>query len=461
MKTYQFPQQFFFGVGDADLQVMGEQYTRNEEQAEETMWHAYARTSPRVYNNHTPDEGVDRYHLWKNDVALMQKLGIQNYRTSISMARILHKDQTINSAAVTWYKNYFKALRKAGIHIYATLYHWELPQYLNEQGGWVNSATIPYLVRHAKAVTENLGEYIDEYFLVNEPRCASLVSYYYGEHAPGEKNLAHALQAAHNLMLAQGLMFQELKAIDTSMKLSAVINVGARYAIDATDKNIQAAKRVDQFKNKWFLDPLYLGRYPEELVAYFGKKMPMVTKGDMEIIKIGDKLHTLGLNYYRGDLVTFDPKDELHVKTMINDKGLKTDLGWGIYIPPHYQEGLYDILQQVYFSYKDHGLKQIYITENGIALKTPWDGKARVINDDRRIFFLQKHIEQIYKALLLGIPVKGYFTWTLMDNFEWAQGYRPESCFGLIHVDRKTMKRIWKKSAYWYKKLIKTHSLSA
>lgn len=447
-----FPKSFAFGIGDSDLQVIGEDNTKKYEDSPQTTWDYFARNSGKCFQNQTPGEGIDRYHLWKEDIEIMKELGIHSYRTSVSMARTLKTNGDVNLKAVEWYRNYFREIRKNKIKIFATLYHWELPQYLLEQGGWTNKKTIDLYLKHVKIVIQELGEFIEEYFLLNEPRCTSLVAYYVGAHAPGEQNLEKALLVAHNNLLAQGLAQKEIHAIDKNIKLSSAINAGARYPETLSEKDVEAAKIADGHKNLWFLDPIFLGKYPDFMVKLYGNKMPKVSKDEMEILKIGDKMHSLGVNYYRGDIVKQDPTNELGFKTLLRKDGQISDLGWGIYVPPHYSEGLYDILSQIYFSYKTHGLKRIYITENGIALKTQADTK--------RIEFMQNHLYQIYKAMERGIPIEAYFHWTLMDNYEWAEGYRPESSFGLVHVNRNSMKRKPKKSFNWYKEIIKTGSLS-
>ncbi len=455
-----FPNKFKFGVADADLQVIGEKNTRQYEDSEPTMWNDFARTSGKCYQDETPDIGIDRYHKWQDDIEIMKKIGIKHYRTSVSMSRLLTRNGDVNTKAVQWYKKYFRSLSQAGIKIYVTLYHWELPQYLNEKGGWKNRATINALLNHSQCVAENLGEFIEEYFILNEPRCSSLVSFYLGAHPPGETNLKSALLAAHNLLFAQGVIANSLISKYPNIKLSTAINVGPRYPASLDAKDIDAAKFVDGQKNLWFLDPIFLGKYPEYVVDIYGKNMPEVSREDMEIIKIGNKLHSLGLNYYRGDTVKYNSKKDFNVEIITNKKGVFNGLGWPVYMKPHYPEGFYDILSQVYFSYKDYGLKRIYITENGMAEESSWDGKSKIVKDEKRVFYLQEHLRQMHEALHRGIPIEAYFAWTLMDNYEWAEGYKPNSAFGLIYIDRKTQKRIWKESAHWYSNLIKSEKLN-
>ncbi|MBI3485471.1 family 1 glycosylhydrolase [Candidatus Daviesbacteria bacterium] len=458
--SLKFPKSFKFGVADADLQVVGEGFTRKFEDSEVSSWDYFAKHSGVVYQNQPPGAGSDRYNKWPEDVELMKKMGVKHYRTSVSMCRTLKKDSTINEKAIAWYKNFFQALNQAGIKVYITLYHWELPHHLAKEGGWKVRKTVDYFVRHAEITHKYLDPYIEEYFILNEPWCSSILGYYYGANAPGERNLKNALLVAHNLLLAQGLVYKKLIAKNPKLKIGTVFNTEPSYADTEDEKDILAAKYADGFFNRWFMDPLFIGEYPEDMLKLYGENVPKFTKEEMGIIKIGDKLHTFGVNYYRGNTVRYDAKSDLKFAGYITKKGcLRNDLDWDIYVPPFFQEGLYDVLSQIYYSYKQFGLKKMYITENGMAQNTPWDGKSSVVNDDRRVYYLREHIRQIHKALTRGIPIEGYFEWTLMDNYEWARGYVPKGCFGIIHVDRKTMKRVWKKSAHWYKQLVDTHIL--
>jgi beta-glucosidase len=219
---------------------------------------------------------------------------------------------------------------------------------------------------------------------------------------------------------------------------------------------MEAARINDGYYNAWFLDATYLGRYPEEMVQLYGEDaLPSGYERDMDVIKIGDRLYAQGVNYYRGALYRA-AGGELKSEEVILEGGPTNGLDWPIFRPPDYPEALYDLLLQIYFGYRSFGLKRLYMTENGMALDTPWDGKADVIDDEPRVQYLREHLEQVHKALLHGIPVEAYFVWTLMDNFEWAEGYEPGSCFGLIHVDRATMRRVWKKSALWYGEVAQT-----
>lgn len=455
-----FPSDFKFGVADADLQVIGEAKARAAEKSEETMWSHFARTSGRCFEDTEPSIGVDRYSMWDRDAELIRELGVRNYRTSVSMSRLLTKSGDINAKAVQWYENYFKALRKSGIAIYATLYHWELPQHLSAQGGWKSRAMVDWLAKHAQAVFETLGEYIEEYFILNEPWCSAMLGYHRGIHAPGEISLASALLAAHNLLLAQGAAFEKLKSLDRGLKVSTVLNLTPCYAASASEQDERAVQYADAYFNTWFLEPIFNGRYPEEAREIFASRMPHYGKADMALINIGSGLNALGVNYYRGELVRYDERSETRFTSAAREGELKSDLNWPIYVPPVHREGLYDILQQVWFAYRKSGLKRLYITENGMAQATT-DVTKNPIQDSRRIDYLRAHVEQTAAAIHRGVPVKAYFAWTLMDNYEWQEGHRPESCFGLVYVDRKSMKRTRKESAVWFSNLIKTGSIAS
>lgn len=453
IEKLQFPKDFDFGVADADLQVIGEKFTREFEDSQETMWHKFAVD----HKLDTTAQGVDRYQQWQEDIVLMQKLGIKHYRTSISMARILKKDGSVNKKAIQWYTNYFRALKVAGITVYATLYHWELPHFLMEQGGFTNKKTIDWMVKHTEAVYEHLGEFIEEYFLLNEPWTTIIIGHYWGAMPPGENSLSKALLAAHNLSLAQGLMYQSLAK--HKVKISTVYNVIGYYANSLDALDVLAAKTAYGSVNSWFLDPVFKGEYPEDMLEIYGTAVPNYTSEDMKIIKIGDKLTALGLNYYFSETVRFDKNKELKFSPLLKKGGSTNGLKWPISIPPIYTDGFYDILQQIYFSYKNYGLKKLYIAENGYAGDKAWDGKSKTIDDASRICYYQQHLRQVHQAMAAGIPIEKYFLWTLMDNYEWAQGYKPNAAFGIVHVDRKTMKRILKNSALWYKDVLKTNTV--
>ncbi|MDQ6695634.1 MAG: family 1 glycosylhydrolase, partial [Chloroflexota bacterium] len=399
-KELSFPPQFRFGVADADLQVIGEDYTLAEEGSEPTMWQHF--TQERRLS--TPGTGVDRYHRWREDLEQMRRLGIRDYRTSISMSRTLRQDGSINEKSMEWYKRYFAALKENGIAVYATLYHWELPQYLNTQGGWTGNAAVTALQRHAEVVAERLGEYIDEYFILNEPWCSSLLSYYEGRHAPGKQhedereNLRAGLLAAHNLLLAQAKAFMAIKERTPEAKVGTVLNFEPSYAASLAPEDVQAAQYHDGYYNAWFIDPIYRGHYPEWMLELYKGLMPVGYEKDMESIKIGAKFHALGVNYYRGSIYRA-AEGLLRSEQVLVEGGPTNGLGWPVFEAPYYPEGLYDLLQQIYYGYRAFGLERMYISENGTALNTPWDGNSSLVDDEPRVHYYKEHLRQLHKAL--------------------------------------------------------------
>ncbi len=447
------------GVGDSDLQVIGERYTLDEEKSEETMWRFFAKTSNKVYKNTTPDEGIDRYHKWQQDIKRLKYLGIRHYRTSISMARTMDRQGRPNKKALDWYIRYFKALKAGGINVYATLYHWELPQYLSAQGGWTNRKTAEVFARHVEIAVEYLSPFVEEFFILNEPWASSMLSYHKGLHAPGEKNLSRSILAAHHLLLGQAMAYEKLRELSSEIKISTVYNVIPAYPHTNTPTDIAAAKLADGYVNRWFLDPLFFGAYPKDMVEMYGDAMPDVPDEDMARIKIGGKLNALGINYYFGDSITADPSAELGYKQVLRKGADSFGIGWPVTIPPVYPSGLFDALEQTYNRYKHAGLKRLYVAENGFAENSPWDGKNDVISDPKRISYFKKHIAQTIDAINAGIPVEKYFAWTMIDNYEWGFGYKPDASFGFFGVDRKTMRRLPKQSALWYRNLNKTRIL--
>lgn len=440
------------GVGDSDLQVIGEEHTRAGENSCLTMWNHYARHSGLCFNDETPDRGIDRYNRWKEDAELLAFLSLRLYRTSISMARVLTEDGKPNLSAIKWYRKYFSQLRSHGITVCATLYHWELPYYAFKMGGWKNRAVVDLFLRHVAVVIEHLADLVDEFFVLNEPWCSAHNSYHAGVHAPGERDLRSALVAAHHLLLAQGRAVRLLRKSLREHRIGTVVNVEPAYAASNSRQDQVAARFADEYMNQWFLEPLFEGRYPERLQRLFGDKMPPFYAEDLEEIRVGGELDMLGLNYYLGKTVRFNEYSDVNFTTIRKLGEQTSSLGWPIYTPPIYPPGLQDVLHQVYTRYSSSGLRELYVTENGIALGGP--DFPDELDDQPRIEFLRQHIRQAERARQEGVPLTGFFVWTLIDNYEWAEGYRPQSRFGMIAVDRVSLERRPKKSAFWLKELL-------
>lgn len=453
-----FPNDFFFGIADADLQVIGEASTLQEEQSEPSLWTHFGKNSGKVVGNETPLIGVDKYHRWKEDVELMKQLGVKHYRMSFSMCRTMHRDGSVNEKAIAWYRQYLTALKNAGITVYGTIFHWELPLWMHEKGGWKNREVTDALVRHAEIVQEHFSQFVEEFFILNEPFQFTLLAYHLGEHAPGETSLKNALQTVHHALLAQGKVFRALKQKDPTIKLGTVYNSRVFYALSTNEEDLKAAEMAAQYQTRIFTDPLYLGKYPEELKKKCAAIWPVIEPGDMEVIRIGDGLSSFGLNFYRGMVIRADATAELGFAEVQFPQGVKNGLGWPVYVNPTYSEGMYDALRELYHRYGEHGMKRIYISENG----TCWDdriGPDGKVHDEFRMYFIREHLKQGLKAILAGVPLKGYFLWTLTDNYEWDLGFKPGSNFGIVHIERPSLDRTPKDSFYWYKDVIARHGL--
>ncbi len=453
-----FPKGFHFGVADADLQVISEDKCLALENSEPSMWLAFANQTNKCFNSDSPALGIDRYSKWPEDINFLKKLGVQGYRTSISMCRTIRRSGEINPQAIQWYQNYLRTIKNLGISVAATLYHWELPEYLEQQGGWTSRATVDVFLRHVEVTISELGEYLDSVIILNEPWCSSILSYYLGIHAPGHQDLREALLAAHHLLLAQAEAVKIIKGICPKLHLSTALNFETAYSASTKAEDLQAAKTSDGYFNRWFLDPIFKGSYPADMLEIYGDKFSTALAKEAKNLQINQALDSLGINFYLGRVVKHNPKEDLKFSYIWNPAGLVNDLGWPICIPPHYPSGLADGLQQIYYSYKDFGLKSIYISENGTAIYNSPSEQTAPVPDARRIAYLQAHLAQVQTAILRGVPVTGYYAWTLMDNYEWAEGYRDESRFGLIYVNRETLERIPKESFYWYQKLIEQNS---
>jgi len=391
LNSFKFPKDFVFGVTDADAQVMGEKFTIENEQAEPTVWKKFSKIPGKVYQGQTNDIAIDRYHRWKEDIEFMKKLGVKDYRTSVAMSRVMTREKKPNMKAIEWYKNFFKVLNKDKIRVYVTLYHWDLPQYLSDKGGWKNREIVDYFVEHAKIVHKYLGEYIYEYYILNEPFQATFESYHNGVQAPGETSLKGALAAVHHMLLSQGMVYHALKKMDRNVALSTVYNPTITYAASSDEKDVKAAQLLFEYQTGMFMDPLYMGKYPENIMELIQDKMPKIQDGDMEIINVGKGLKTFGINFYRGKIVKYNPKAELTFEEIRYPQGVGNAMGWPVMIPPTYPEALYELLKKLYNRYGSYGIKEMVISENGTCWpdKIDKDGK---IHDEFRIFYIREHL---------------------------------------------------------------------
>lgn len=429
-----FPDDFLWGVSTSSYQIEG---AWNEDGKGESIWDRFAHAPGNIKNGDTGDVACDHYHRYKEDVDLMKELGIQAYFFSISWPRVLPKGEgDVNEAGLDFYKRLVDKLLEARIEPCIFLYHWELPQALQDKGGWANRDIVNHFVSYAKLVAQELGDKVKMWAVINEPACVAILGNLWGIHAPGIKDLNTFLKVSHHVQLAQGKAIQVLRDANPDSRIGTTLNLNSVHPISSGEKDQEAANRVDELWNRWYLDPLIRGEYPP-----LAKKMLNPPKEDMDAIH--QPLDFLGVNYYNRLLVAHDPTVPLTAARWIPKSSFVTEMGWEIY-----PDGMHEILTRLKREYNDPVL---YITENGAACNDEMKRNGEVQDDDR-ITFLRDHILAAYRAIRDGVRLKGYFAWSILDNFEWAEGYAKR--FGLVHMDYRTLKRTPKKSAYWYKQVI-------
>jgi beta-glucosidase len=434
-----FPPGFHWGAATSAYQIEG---AAQAEGRGPSMWDTFAHTSGRIADHSTGDVACDHYHRMVDDVALMRELGHNAYRFSIAWPRVLPQGRgVVNLPGLDFYDRLVDQLLAQGLAPYATLYHWDLPQALQAQGGWLNRDTCYAFAHFAEVVARRLGDRVHSYATLNEPRCSATVGYLEGRHAPGLQNRSQALQAAHHLLLAHGLAMPVLRSFTRTAKLGVVLDVKPYYPATQAPSARHAAHQADGVFNRWFLDPLFLGRYPADIWAAEGAHVPVIGVDDLRTI--AQPLDSLGINYYtRGWVDRDDTRPFPHARELPVAGATYTSMGWEIY-----PEGLYDMLVRLAREYPVHDL---YVAENGAALQdTVVAGR---VDDPVRVQYLQSHLAALARARSEGVPVSAYLAWSLLDNFEWGKGYTQR--FGLCHVDFATQQRTPKASALWYRDFI-------
>lgn len=429
------PDSIIFGVATSAYQIEG---AHNEDGKRPSMWDTFSHVQGNVWDGSNGDIACDHYHRYKEDVKLMKELGVSHYRFSISWPRVIPNGTgEVNLKGIEFYKNLIKELLDNGIKPVVTLYHWDLPQALQDKGGWENRETIDNFVSYSKTMFKFFGQYVPIWVTHNEPTSSAYGGYAVGEQAPGVKDYKRAMQVAHNILVSHGKVVKAFRTMNIQAKIGIVLTISPVYIATDKEEDILAGERHDQVINRWFTDALYKGSYPKMISNFFKEKeyYPEILDGDMETIS--EKTDFLGLNYYSRNLMKAGdgPVGAEHVKTE-NDY---TEMNWEVY-----PQGIYDMLIKIK---DDYGDIPVYITENGASFadSVSEDGK---IYDIKRENYLREHLKKIIEANKDGANVKGYFLWSLMDNFEWAHGYSKR--FGIVYVDRETLDRKPKNSYYFY-----------
>ena len=445
-----FPKEFAWGTATSSYQVEG---ALAEGGRGESIWDRFARVPGAVADGSDGRVACDHYHRFVDDIVLMRAIGVNTYRFSIAWPRILASGRgEVLQAGLDFYRRLVDELLAAGIRPFVTLNHWDMPQALEDEGGWASRGTVDAFVRYADIVTRALGDRVRDWTTHNEPWCMAHLGYETGEHAPGRKEPAAALAAAHHLMLAHGRAVPVIRANVANAHVGLVVNLVPGYAASDSAIDREALRRFDGFFNRWYLDPIFFGRYPEDAIAdrvrqghLSSTTLPFVIDGDME--QIAAPIDWLGINYYSRAICRGPEEGNAPRAIPEPTSAQKTDMGWEVF-----PDGLAAILQRVH---TDYAPRALYVTENGAAYGQEPDANGRV-DDTERVHYVRTHVDACARALQAGVPLRGYFLWSLLDNFEWQWGYLRR--FGIVHVDFATQKRTLKDSALVYRGLIAEHT---
>lgn len=456
-----FPEGFLWGAATASYQIEG---AVAEDGRTPSIWDTFSRVPGAVVAGDTGDVACDHYHRMPQDVALMRELGLASYRFSVAWPRVRPDGGAVDQRGLDFYRRLVDELGEAGIRPWLTLYHWDLPQALEDAGGWTNRDTAYRFAEYAATVHDAIGDRVPVWTTLNEPWCSAFLGYTGGQHAPGRQEGAAGLVAAHHLLLGHGLVVDELRRRGADNQLGITLNFTVADPHDPSDElDRDAARRIDALHNRVFLDPVFRGEYPADLLADTAdlrwRDEPWtaaVRDGDLALIST--RLDVLGVNYYKGDAVSGRPHTDVtglggvHPSRPTStpfvgcddvtfpSRGLPvTDMGWEVQ-----PEGLTRLLTRLA---ADYDVPPMYLTENGAAYVDVPDASGAV-HDPERVAYLADHLRAVHAAIEQGADVRGYFYWSLLDNFEWAYGYAKR--FGIVHVDYESQQRTPKDSARWY-----------
>ena len=426
----EFPAGFLWGTATAAYQIEG---AWAEDGKGPSIWDTFSHTEGKIHDGETGDFACDHYHRYRDDVALMAELGLNAYRFSIAWPRVLPAGTgDTNSRGLTFYDRLVDALLERSIRPFVTLYHWDLPQALEDRGGWASRETASAFGDYAALMGRHLGDRVKDWITLNEPFAVTLMGYILGIHAPGREDPAEAFQVSHHLNLAHGDAVRALRATVPQSRIGITHVSFPVYPASDRDSDRAAARRFDGFANRWFWDPTLRGTYPDDMLEHLKSLAPKVDAGDME--RICPPIDFFGHNSYTRAVVTDDPASPLAGVAPLPPRGPQTEMGWEVY-PEH----LYDSLTRIA---REYDSPVIYITENGAAFAdTLTNGR---VEDVDRVDYLHAHLAAAHRAILKGVKLRGYFCWSFLDNFEWSFGYSKR--FGVVYVDFANQRRIVKRS---------------
>lgn len=441
-----FPKNFIWGAATAAYQIEG---GIKEDGRGESIWDRFSHTPGKVTNGDTGDVACDHYHRFQQDIGIMKDLGLKGYRFSIAWPRIFPEGRgRVNQPGIDFYNRLIDQLLKNGIEPIVTLYHWDLPQALQDLGGWGNRALIDYFNEYAVTVFDNFGDRVKKWITHNEPWVVAFAGHFQGRHAPGLSDLALAVQVSHHLLLSHAKAVQTYRnSRFNDGQIGIALNLYPVEALSGSEADQKTSVFVDGHHNRWFLDPVLKGSYPQDLLEFYHEKLnsPVIEPGDLDLLA-GNKVDFLGINYYFRKVVRYSDHHPVLQFEEVQPEGAYTEMKWEIY-----PQGLYELLLRIS---RDYANPQLLITENGAAFKDDRFSSG-IVDDVERLEFLKQHLSAAHRAIQDGVKLNAYYVWSLMDNFEWAHGYGKR--FGLIYIDYPTQQRIWKKSALWYKDVIKNN----
>lgn len=423
---------FVYGVATASFQIEGGSQDRLP-----CIWDTFCDTPNKIVDSSDGHTACDHYNLWRDDIDLIESLGVDAYRLSISWPRVMTQEGKLNPVGVKFYTDILDELKRRNIKAFVTLYHWDLPQHLEDEGGWLNRQTAYAFEHYVNLITKAFGDRVYSYATLNEPFCSAFLGYEIGIHAPGLVGKQYGKKAAHHLLLAHGLAMNVLNKTSPNTQNGIVLNFTPAYPLTNSQEDIDCAKYADDYLNQWYMKPIMDGQYPDIISQLPKDNLPDIHPGDMELIS--QPIDYLGINFYTRQVYKAHPTD---IYEPIAPTGPLTDMGWEIY-----PQSFTDLLVSLN---KTYTLPPIYITENGAAMPDTYNNGE--VNDLDRLSYYNTHLNAVHNAIEQGVTIHGYFAWSLMDNFEWAEGYLKR--FGIVYIDYKTQQRTIKNSGLAYKELI-------
>ena len=429
----QFPQDFKWGVATSSFQIEG---AHDRDGKGPSIWDTFCATDGKIADASNGHVACEHYERWPEDVELISRMGVNAYRFSMSWPRVQPDGQGAwNEAGFAFYDQLISALEKRGIELHLTLNHWDLPQSLQDQGGWANREVCTHFTRYATEVARRFGHRVHSICTHNEPWVIAILGYEQGIFAPGIQSKKQAMQAVHHLLLSHGMALQAMRGLGLATAMGIVLNLSPIYPASDDPQDVAKAKLDDGLILRLYMDALFKGFYPQDVIEHLGADAPPVQPGDLATIAQANDF--LGVNYYTRNFSSCgNPWDVASTGNTV------TDMGWEVY-----PQGLTELLCRLHNDYQPH---RLWVTENGAAFKDQLVNG--VVDDAQRVAYIRDHIAATHDAMAKGVPVGAYFAWSLMDNFEWASGYAKR--FGLVHVDFETQQRTFKNSALWYQKFL-------